>query len=201
MALASLLLGLLSANLASGQGRWAFYGSFSLLGVALTLCLRTRLLVTSVGVVISLRSATVLPYATTGHGGNVDVARRSGGGDQNPASAGGLRALHVPDLAYCHGRACGAAYDRIGHLAGSFSTLTLDFFLGKFNRKEGVFMDNRTPPNRPRLSLPILGLASVLGVGLGVAIAVALHNPGAGTAIGTTLFVVGIAISLARRGR
>lgn len=59
MALASLLLGLLSANLASGQGRWAFYGSFSLLGEALTLCLLTGLLATSVGVVISLRSTTV----------------------------------------------------------------------------------------------------------------------------------------------
>src|SRR5579872_3920951 len=59
MALLSLLLGLLSANLASGQGRWAFYGSFGLLVEALTLCLLTRLLATSVGVLISLRSATV----------------------------------------------------------------------------------------------------------------------------------------------
>lgn len=59
MVLASLLLGLVSANLASGQGRWAFYGSFGLLGEALTLCLLTSLLATSVGVEISLRSATV----------------------------------------------------------------------------------------------------------------------------------------------
>lgn len=59
MALLSLLLGLLSANLASGQGRWAFYGSFGLLVEALTLCLLTSLLATSVGVLISLRSATV----------------------------------------------------------------------------------------------------------------------------------------------
>lgn len=59
MALASLLLGLLSANLGSGQGRWAFYGSFGLLGEALALSLLTSLLATSVGVVISLRSATV----------------------------------------------------------------------------------------------------------------------------------------------
>lgn len=59
MALLSLLLGLLSANLASGQGRWAFYGSFDLLVEALTLCLLTSLLATSVGVLISLRSATV----------------------------------------------------------------------------------------------------------------------------------------------
>ena len=62
-------------------------------------------------------------------------------------------------------------------------------------------MDDRTSPNRPRLFPLILGLASVLGVGLGAAIAVALHNPGVGTAIGTTIFVVGIAISLAKRGR
>jgi hypothetical protein len=65
------------------------------------------------------------------------------------------------------------------------------FNRGKFNRKEGVFMDDRTPPHRSRLSLPILGLASALGVGLGAAIAVALHNPGVGTATGTTIFVVG----------
>lgn len=59
MALASLLLGLLSANLASGQGRWAFYESFGLLGEALALSLLTSLLATSVGVLISLRTATV----------------------------------------------------------------------------------------------------------------------------------------------
>ena len=62
-------------------------------------------------------------------------------------------------------------------------------------------MGDRTPPNRSRLFLPILGLATALGVGLGAAIAVALHNPGVGTAIGTTIFVVGIAIGLANRGR
>jgi hypothetical protein len=75
------------------------------------------------------------------------------------------------------------------------------FTRGKFNRKEGVFMGARTPPNRSRRLLPILGLAIVLGVGVGAAIAVALHNPGAGTAIGTTIFVVGIALGLAKRGR
>ena len=62
-------------------------------------------------------------------------------------------------------------------------------------------MDDRTSPNRSRLFPLILGLASVLGVGLGAAIAVASHNPGVGTAIGATLFVVGIAIGLAKRGR
>ena len=62
-------------------------------------------------------------------------------------------------------------------------------------------MDDRTPPNRPRLFLLILGLAILLGVGLGAAIAVALHNPGVGTAIGTNIFVVGIAIGLDNRGR
>ena len=62
-------------------------------------------------------------------------------------------------------------------------------------------MDDRTPANRPRLFPTILGLASVLGVGVGAAIAVALHNPGVGTAIGTTIFVAGIAIGLANRGR
>lgn len=59
MALASLLLGMLSANLASGQGRWAFYGSFGPLLEALALSLLTSLLVTSAGVLISLRAATV----------------------------------------------------------------------------------------------------------------------------------------------
>ena len=61
-------------------------------------------------------------------------------------------------------------------------------------------MDDRTPPNRSMLFL-ILGCASVLGVGVGAAIAVASHNPGVGTAIGTTIFVVGIAIGLVKRGR
>ena len=58
MALASLLLGLLSANLASGQGRWAFYRSFGLLVEALALSLLTSLLATSIGLVISRHSAT-----------------------------------------------------------------------------------------------------------------------------------------------
>jgi hypothetical protein len=62
-------------------------------------------------------------------------------------------------------------------------------------------MDDRIPPNRSRLFLTIVGPASVLGVGLGAAIAVTSHNPGVGTAIGTTIFVVGIAIGLAKRGR
>jgi ABC-2 type transport system permease protein len=59
MARARLLLGLLSANRASGPGRWAFYGSFGLLVEALALSRLTSLLATSVGVVISLRAATV----------------------------------------------------------------------------------------------------------------------------------------------
>ncbi len=62
-------------------------------------------------------------------------------------------------------------------------------------------MNDRTPPTRSRLFPLIVGLASILGVGLGAVIAVALHNPGVGTAIGTTIFVVGIAIGLAIRGR
>lgn len=61
-------------------------------------------------------------------------------------------------------------------------------------------MDSRTPSNKSRL-FPILGLAIVLGVGVGAAIAVALHNPGVGTAIGTTIFVVGIVVGLANRDR
>lgn len=36
-------------------------------------------------------------------------------------------ALHVPDLAHCPGRACGAGYDLLGHLVGSFSLLILVF--------------------------------------------------------------------------
>ena len=59
MVLASLLLGMVAANIASGQGRWAFYGSFGLLLEALALSLLTSLLATSAGVLISLRAATV----------------------------------------------------------------------------------------------------------------------------------------------
>src|SRR5262249_28992755 len=59
MTLASVLLGMFSANLASVQGRWAFYGSFVLLLEALALSLLTSLLATSAGVLISLRAATV----------------------------------------------------------------------------------------------------------------------------------------------
>ncbi len=59
MALASLLLGMLSANLSSGHGRWAFYGSIDLLLEALALSLLAGLLAASAGVLISLRAATV----------------------------------------------------------------------------------------------------------------------------------------------
>jgi ABC-2 type transport system permease protein len=59
VALASLLLGLVSANLSSGQGKWAFYGSFDLVLESLLLSLLTGLLATSAGVLISLRAATV----------------------------------------------------------------------------------------------------------------------------------------------
>ncbi len=59
MALASLLFGMVAANLANGQGRWVFYGSFVLLVEALVLSLLASLLATSAGVLISLRAATV----------------------------------------------------------------------------------------------------------------------------------------------
>ncbi len=59
MALASLLFGMIAANLANGQGRWVLYGSFVLLVEALVLSLLTSLLATSAGVLISLRAATV----------------------------------------------------------------------------------------------------------------------------------------------
>ncbi|HEU5383392.1 MAG TPA: ABC transporter permease [Ktedonobacteraceae bacterium] len=59
MALASLLFGMVAANLASGQGRWVWYGSFVLLLEALALSLLTSLLATSAGVLISLRATTV----------------------------------------------------------------------------------------------------------------------------------------------
>lgn len=59
MALASLLFGMVAANLANGQGRWVLYGSFVLLVEALVLSLLTSLLATSAGVLISLRAATV----------------------------------------------------------------------------------------------------------------------------------------------
>ena len=59
VALANLLLGLVSAHLSSGQGRWAFYASFDLLLEALALSLLTGLLAASAGVLISLRAATV----------------------------------------------------------------------------------------------------------------------------------------------
>lgn len=59
MALASLLLGVVAANLARGQGSWAFYGSFGLLLETLALSLLSSLLATGIGVLISLRAATV----------------------------------------------------------------------------------------------------------------------------------------------
>lgn len=59
MALASLLLGMFSAHLAGGEGKWVFYGSITLLLEALALSLLTGLLVASAGVLVSLRAATV----------------------------------------------------------------------------------------------------------------------------------------------
>jgi len=58
-ALLGLLLGLIVANLSSGQGSWEFYTHVDLLLEALALSLLTSLLGVSGGVLISLRSATV----------------------------------------------------------------------------------------------------------------------------------------------
>ena len=58
LTLASLLLGVVTANLALRHGRWMFYGPFGLLLEALALSLLTSVLAASVGVLISLRSAT-----------------------------------------------------------------------------------------------------------------------------------------------
>lgn len=59
MVLVSLLLGLITANLVSGGGRWAFYASSDLLLESLALSLLSGLLAASAGVLISLRAATV----------------------------------------------------------------------------------------------------------------------------------------------
>ncbi len=58
MVFVSLLLGLVTVNLTSGQGIWGFYSIDYFLG-ALVLILLTTLLAASGGVLISLRSATV----------------------------------------------------------------------------------------------------------------------------------------------
>jgi len=58
-ALLGLLLGLVVANLSKGQGSWQFYTHVDLLLEALGLSLLTSLLGVSVGVLISMRSATV----------------------------------------------------------------------------------------------------------------------------------------------
>jgi ABC-2 type transport system permease protein len=57
--LLGLLLGLISANLLSGQGTWEFYASANLLLEALALSLLTSLLAASGGVLVSLRATTV----------------------------------------------------------------------------------------------------------------------------------------------
>jgi ABC-2 type transport system permease protein len=60
LALASLLLGLVSANLSSGHGEtWTFYTSPGVLLETLLLNLLTSLLAASGGILISLRAATV----------------------------------------------------------------------------------------------------------------------------------------------
>ena len=59
MALVSLLLGLVLANLSSGQGSWAFYHPFDVFLEVLALSLLSCVLGASAGVLISLRSATV----------------------------------------------------------------------------------------------------------------------------------------------
>jgi ABC-2 type transport system permease protein len=56
--LVSLLIGVVSANLAQRLGRWIFYAPFGLLLEALALSLLTSVLAASVGVLISLRAAT-----------------------------------------------------------------------------------------------------------------------------------------------
>jgi ABC-2 type transport system permease protein len=58
-ALVGLLFGLIVANLANGQGSWAFYTPVAILLETLALSLLTNLLGVSGGVLISLRSATV----------------------------------------------------------------------------------------------------------------------------------------------
>lgn len=58
MVLVSLLIGVVSANLAQRSGRWICYAPFGLLLEALALSLLTSVLAASVGVLISLRAAT-----------------------------------------------------------------------------------------------------------------------------------------------
>ncbi len=59
MTLIGLLFGLAVANLAAGQGSWAFYHPLDLLGETIILSLLVSLIGASVGALISLRSATV----------------------------------------------------------------------------------------------------------------------------------------------
>jgi ABC-2 type transport system permease protein len=59
MALVSLLLGLVLANLSSGRGSWTFYHPLNVFLEVLALSLLSCILGASAGVLISLRSATV----------------------------------------------------------------------------------------------------------------------------------------------
>ncbi|GAC1627204.1 MAG: hypothetical protein NVS4B11_24370 [Ktedonobacteraceae bacterium] len=62
-------------------------------------------------------------------------------------------------------------------------------------------MDEHPPPNRPRISLPNLGFAIVLGVGIGAAVGVSSHNPAVGIGIGAAIFIIWTLVDQINRRR
>ncbi len=64
--------------------------------------------------------------ATNSHRGHVGAGRRRCAGTQSRARADDLLVEQFPDLAHCHGRACGAGCDLAGRFAGEFPPLALD---------------------------------------------------------------------------
>jgi len=62
-------------------------------------------------------------------------------------------------------------------------------------------MDEQPTPNRPRISLPTIGIALALGVGLGAAFAASSHNLAVGIVMGVAVFIMWIAFGQTNRRR
>ena len=62
-------------------------------------------------------------------------------------------------------------------------------------------MDEHPPTNRPRISLPNLGLATALGVGIGTAVGVSSHDSAVGMGIGAAIFITMICFDQINRRR
>ena len=60
-------------------------------------------------------------------------------------------------------------------------------------------MDEHPTPNRPRISLPTIGIALALGVGLGAAFAASSHNLALGIGMGVAFFIIWIVFGQANR--